>query len=86
MSRLVRFSLVATVLAVSQLAYAQFETATVLGTVRDASGAVIPGATVTLRNTETGIAATVTTDNVGSFQFFNVRIGTYTVRSELQGF
>ena len=40
------------------LAYAQFDTATVVGTVRDNSGAVVPGATVTLTNLDTGIAST----------------------------
>ena len=37
--------------------FAQFDTATVLGTVKDSTGAVIPGVTVTLRNDATGIAA-----------------------------
>ena len=67
-------------------AFAQFDAATVLGTVRDSSGAVVPGATVTLKNAATGIAATSVTDEKGSYQFLNVRIGTYNVRAELQGF
>ncbi len=67
-------------------ALAQFDAATVLGTVRDSSGAVVPGATVTLKNAATGIAATSVTDEQGSYQFLNVRIGTYSVRAELQGF
>jgi protocatechuate 3,4-dioxygenase beta subunit len=56
--------------------FAQFDAATVLGTVRDSSGAVVPGATVTLKNAGTGIAATAVTDENGSYQFLNVRIGT----------
>ena len=67
-------------------ALAQFDAATVLGTVRDSSGAVVPGATVTLKNAATGIAATSVTDENGDYQFLNVRIGTYSVRAELQGF
>ena len=67
-------------------AYAQFDTATVLGAVRDSSSAIVPGATVTLRNVATGITATAVSDGEGSYQFLNVRIGTYTVRGELQGF
>ena len=39
-------------------AFAQFDAATVLGTVRDSSGAVVPGATVALKNVATGITAT----------------------------
>jgi hypothetical protein len=66
--------------------HAQFETAVVLGTVRDSSGAVIPGVSITLTNVETGITATTQTDTSGNYQFPNVRIGRYEVRGELQGF
>ena len=41
-------------------------------------GAVVPGATVTLKNTATGITANAVTDADGNYQFLNVRIGTYT--------
>jgi hypothetical protein len=58
-------------------ALAQFETASVLGTVRDASGAVVADATVTLTNTGNGISATATTDADGNYEFFTVRIGSY---------
>ena len=67
-------------------AFAQFDAATVLGTVRDSSGAIVPGATVTLKNVSTGITATAVSDESGNYQFLNVRIGTYNVRAELQGF
>ena len=43
-------------LAVSAPAWAQFETATVVGTVKDSTGAVVPGAKVTLTNTQTGVS------------------------------
>ena len=66
--------------------HAQFDTATVLGSVHDSSGAIVPGATVTLKNVATGITATAVSDGEGNYQFLNVRIGTYTVRAELQGF
>src|SRR4029453_18249322 len=45
-----------------------------------------PGATVTLKNAATGITATAVSDGEGNYQFLNVRIGTYSVRAELQGF
>ncbi len=67
-------------------AFAQFDAATVLGTVHDSSGAIVPGATVTLKNLSTGITATGVSDEHGNYQFLNVRIGTYSVRAELQGF
>jgi hypothetical protein len=76
----------ATYLLVPSLASAQFDTATVLGTVRDASGSHVPGVTVTLSNVNTGITVTTVTGNDGSYQILNVRVGTYVVRAELEGF
>ncbi|MGC4082833.1 MAG: carboxypeptidase-like regulatory domain-containing protein [Vicinamibacterales bacterium] len=67
-------------------AWAQFDSGSVLGTVRDSSAGVLPGVTVTLRNLETGITATMTTDERGTYEFPTVRVGTYSVTSELQGF
>jgi hypothetical protein len=67
-------------------AYAQFDTAVVLGTVRDPNGAVLPNATVTLKNIATGITAMAQTDEDGNYQFFNVKIGAYQVTAEAQGF
>ncbi len=70
----------------TQMALAQFETAVVLGTVRDASSAVVTGAKITLLNKETGIQATLDTDENGNYLFSNVRIGVYRVSSEKAGF
>ncbi len=67
-------------------AYAQFETATVVGTVRDSSGAIVPDAKVTLTNVQTGVSAERQTDANGNFEFFTVRIGTYVVTAEKPGF
>jgi hypothetical protein len=64
----------------------QFETAVVLGTVRDPSGQVVPGAGVTLVNLETGIRSETTTGETGDYQFLNVRIGRYRVSAEKAGF
>lgn len=66
--------------------YAQFDTATVLGTVRDSGGAVMPGVNVTLKNIDTSIAVNAQTDADGNFQFTNVRIGNYRVSAEKSGF
>ena len=65
---------------------AQFETSVVLGTIRDASGNVVPGAVVKLLNVETGIQAVATTNEVGDYQFLNVRIGVYKLSAEKPGF
>ncbi len=67
-------------------AWAQFETASVLGTVQDPSGAVVPGATVTLLSLDTGISTTRVSDGNGGYEFFTVRIGNYKVSAELSGF
>jgi hypothetical protein len=67
-------------------AWAQFETATVVGTVRDSSGAIVPGAKVTLTNVQTGVGAERMTDANGNFEFFTVRIGTYLLAAEKDGF
>ena len=67
-------------------ASAQFETAVVLGTVQDSTGAAVPGATITLTNTETGITTSTQTDENGNYQFLNVRIGRYQVAAEQPGF
>ena len=76
----------AILLGTAPAAYAQFDTATILGTVRDNTGAVVPGATVTLTGIETGIATTKVTDENGTFEFATVRIGRYRVTAELAGF
>jgi hypothetical protein len=56
------------------------------GNVTDPTKAVIVGATVTLRNSNTGVAATRQTDETGHYLFDLVEPGTYTVMVELQGF
>jgi hypothetical protein len=73
-------------LVFSPTLFAQFETSEVLGTVHDASNALVSGATVTLTNKGTGIATTVRTDQDGNYDFFNVQVGDYTVSVEATGF
>ena len=67
-------------------AAAQFETATVVGTVRDTSGAVVADARVSLTNLDTGVAQERTSDAAGNVEFFNVRIGRYVVTADKTGF
>ena len=68
-------------------AFAQGETTSaIVGQVSDASGAAVPGATVTIHNTETGLQRIATTDDSGRFNFTQLKPGTYTVRVEAQGF
>jgi Carboxypeptidase regulatory-like domain/TonB-dependent Receptor Plug Domain/TonB dependent receptor len=67
-------------------AWAQFDTATVLGTVTDPSGAVVPRCQVALHNTATGALATATTDDRGEFRFVDISIGLYELKVTAQGF
>ena len=61
-------------------------TASVAGTVQDTSGAVIPGAAVTVKNLETGAARTVTADDRGYYRALSLPVGLYGVVAEKTGF
>jgi hypothetical protein len=56
------------------------------GTVLDTSGAAVPGATVTARDTQTNLQRTTTSQQNGFFQIFNLPIGTYDVKVTHDGF
>ena len=73
-------------LAVPALAHAQTTLGRVVGSVMDSSGAVLPGATVTLTNQQTNQTQTATTSEVGGFVFPQVPVGTYRVEIALTGF
>ncbi|HEY4050184.1 MAG TPA: TonB-dependent receptor [Acidobacteriaceae bacterium] len=66
--------------------FAQFETSSVLGFVRDTSGAVLSGSKVTLINLATGVTQTVSTSAQGEYQFSDVHAGQYKIESEATGF
>ncbi len=67
-------------------ALAQTTTATLQGVVRDASAAVLPGASVTLRDQRTGVVRATTTDRSGAYVLSHVPAGSYTLTVELAGF
>jgi hypothetical protein len=67
-------------------AYAQGLTAQIAGTVVDSSKAVLPGATVTARNTGTQVTRDAVTDTNGAFVITNLFAGTYDIRVSLSGF
>jgi hypothetical protein len=62
------------------------QTATIVGTVTDPSGAVVPNVNVTLTNTDTGLARTVPTNDAGQYVAVDIAIGHYTVKAESKGF
>jgi hypothetical protein len=78
------------IFAISVLAiipsFAQFDTAEVLGTVRDKTGAVVPKASLTLLNVDTGIQAKTNAGDDGNYTFSNVKIGRYKVSAGAAGF
>ena len=82
MTKLKRITLSLGCFLLAGLLHAQFENAEVLGTVRDQSGGALPKATVTLTNQDTGIKAQTSTDENGNFDFFNVKVGRYTLMVE----
>jgi hypothetical protein len=61
-------------------------TSAIVGQVSDASGAAVPGATVTIHNIDAGLQRVATTDDSGRFNFTQLKPGPYTVRVEAQGF
>ena len=67
-------------------ASAQTSVGRVSGTVTDSSGALLPGATVTVTNAATNLARTATTDADGFYTVTNLPVGTYVVAVESQGF
>src|SRR6059036_335536 len=74
------------VVVLSPHTFAQTSNATLGGTVSDASGALIPGVTITATNTGTGIVTTVLSNEAGAYQFASLQTGTYKVSAELPGF
>ena len=68
------------------LVQAQQETATITGEIKDASGATIPQAAITLTNIETGISLKTVTGEQGLYTVPNLRPGAYTLTVEKTGF
>src|SRR5579885_914812 len=86
-SRFARFLCMGLLLsAVTWPAFAQLPTATILGTAKDSSGAVIPDVTLTAKNVGTGLTRTTTSAGDGSYRFSALPVGAYEVRAEHTGF
>ena len=78
--------LAALLMTMAQVASAQSIFANLSGTVTDASGAVVPGAKVTVENTSTKVARQLTANSAGYFSATQLPTGTYTVIAEAKGF
>jgi Carboxypeptidase regulatory-like domain len=66
--------------------FAQGSTAMIMGTVKDASGAVLQGAAVSVRHVETGLTRAVVSDAGGSYRIPSLPVGGYEIRAEKPGF
>jgi hypothetical protein len=80
------FSLLAVALFLALSCAAQTSTSQISGTVRDSSGAVIPGATVTLTNESTGVVLKQSSTEGGVYAFPAIPVGSYTIKAEAAGF
>src|SRR5213083_356722 len=78
--------LITVIFLCAHLASAQVSTATIAGVAQDASGAVIPGVTVTAKNVETGATRTATSDEGGRYTIPELTLGDYEVEAQLPGF
>src|SRR5271167_3552343 len=66
-------------------AIGQFTTASLSGTVVDQTGAAVPDAKITVRNSDTGFAQTVTSGPTGEYLFSRLPVGTYKLTVEKAG-
>src|SRR2546425_12423709 len=66
--------------------FSQSNNGTISGTVADASGAVVPGVTVTATNNATGVITTVLSNDAGVYNFASLQPGAYRVSATLPGF
>ena len=95
MSRALRTGLLGTTLAGLAIVFcllappdasAQAVSGTILGVVKDSTGASVPGATVTVHNTGTGFSRSVVTDSHGEYTAPSIPTGAYSVTAEITGF
>jgi hypothetical protein len=80
------FATLLTILLITCSAFGQAGSGRIAGSVEDATGAVIPGSNVTLRNTATGVTQTTTGNAEGIFSFPVVAIGQYELDVTANGF
>jgi hypothetical protein len=85
--RTLAFLVCVSALGWSNAAYAQrSDRATISGVVSDAQGSPVPGATVTIKNEETGVETAHTTNEAGAYNSVPLVLGRYTVTVDLTGF
>src|SRR5438034_1848381 len=80
------FKLFSCLLLFGGIAIAQVTTGTITGTVKDSAGAVLPGVSIKLTNTDTGASRTVIADELGRYNAPQLPLGGYEISAELPGF
>ena len=68
------------------VAWSQEVTANIIGTVKDPSGAAVPGATVVATDTARGTVYSTTTNDVGAYAISRLKVGSYTLKASAPGF
>ncbi|HKU19487.1 MAG TPA: TonB-dependent receptor [Terriglobales bacterium] len=90
MLRPMRFGVVllalVTFLAALPMAWAQEVTANIVGTIKDPSGAPVPGATVNATDTARGTVYSTKTNDVGAYNISRIKVGSYTLKASAAGF
>ena len=81
-----KFALVVLLFVFSSQLHAQYENGSLLGTVRDPSGAPIANAALTITNTATAITTQAKTNDVGDYDVPSLRVGVYTITASSPGF
>jgi hypothetical protein len=85
-SRFTRILAALLFLFTSSFSHAQYENGSLVGTIHDSSGAAVSGATVTITNTQTAIAAKATTNASGDYEVPSLRVGVYNISASATGF
>src|SRR5690242_11804746 len=73
-------------LVLTPLLHSQGSTTSLHGTITDAKGALLPGATVSIIDASTGFTRSTTTDSQGAYQFLQIPPATYSVTATAKGF
>src|SRR6058998_514776 len=79
-------AIVATIALGTSLDFAQTSTATILGTVKDTTGALVPGVTITVKHTESGLTRTVVSSERGGYNVPLLPVGAYEITANMPGF
>jgi hypothetical protein len=72
--------------SVTSCLYAQYDNGSVVGTIRDSSGAVVAGSAVTVTNNATGLSAKTTSSGEGDYEIPSLHVGVYTISATAPGF